>query len=344
MSLQISAAVWRLDVEPKKKLLLLALADYADAYGISWPGMAKLSQHTCIPERTLQRILKALIEQNVISVGWRYIGKAKVKAVRHYRLQLAEVPEMPEPNYENCSKTLREQVISVFGGVCEYCQKEGDEQIGPDGHPWQIDRVIPGFKGGKYTAENVCLSCKACNSKKWIRDAATGTRTMGAILAPQPAIEGAILDKDGCQNEQSGVPLVAPYPSENRHRTINPSPSAGDLFPVKTPDLGGSPVGRVFERWRDLHASPRAVLNDARRRMIQLRLKSYSEEDLLRAIEGYSKSPFHMGNNERNQKYNSLELILRNAEKIEAGMEFFANPPQPRGPKPEKARFDQDAI
>ena len=46
-------------------------------------------------------------------------------------------------------------------------------------------------------------------------------------------------------------------------------------------------------------------------------LKHFDVETLKNAIIGCSKSAFHMGDNEQRKKYNSLELIFKNAEKIE---------------------------
>lgn len=85
----------------------------------------------------------------------------------------------------------------------------GHDKTGrPDGSAWEIDRIVPGSKGGGYEAHNVTLSCKPCN------------RVKGAKLAPQdgggdganPKSLGAILDAQGCQNKQTVVPTVAHKP------------------------------------------------------------------------------------------------------------------------------------
>lgn len=61
---------------------------------------------------------------------------------------------------------LRERAISAFGHRCSYCEEIGTERDGPDGRPWCLDRIIPGAAGGKYSSENVTLSCWACNSRR----------------------------------------------------------------------------------------------------------------------------------------------------------------------------------
>lgn len=86
-------------------------------------------------------------------------------------------------------------------------------------------------------------------------------------------------------------------------------------------------VSAVFDHWRSVMASPRSKLDDKRRKVIRAALKNYSAEDLIAAIDGCRASPWHMGQNDRRQKYNGLDLILRNAEKIDQFMSFRDFPP-----------------
>jgi DNA-binding MarR family transcriptional regulator len=73
----------------------------------------------------------------------------------------------------------------------------------------------------------------------------------------------------------------------------------------------------IFQYWKKVMDHPRAKLDDKRKRRIMQALKSYSAEDLKEAINGCAKTPFNMGQNDSNQKYNDLELILRDAKRIE---------------------------
>ena len=57
MSIRAMAAVWDLPLEPTMKLLLLALADYADANGTAWPSYPTLSARVGITERQLRRLI-----------------------------------------------------------------------------------------------------------------------------------------------------------------------------------------------------------------------------------------------------------------------------------------------
>jgi hypothetical protein len=48
----------------------------------------------------------------------------------------------------------------------------------------------------------------------------------------------------------------------------------------------------------------------------------YTPRQLCEAIKGCASSPFHMGQNDRKTKYNSLKLILRDADNIDKFIEL----------------------
>ena len=86
-------------------------------------------------------------------------------------------------------------------------------------------------------------------------------------------------------------------------------------------------AARIFAHWQETHGHPRARLDPKRRKVIASALKAYSEADLCRSITGYRNSPHHMGENDRNTVYDDIELMLRDAKHIEAGLRFCDNPP-----------------
>lgn len=92
-------------------------------------------------------------------------------------------------------------------------------------------------------------------------------------------------------------------------------------------DMSATPTGRVFEHWRKTHGHPKATLDAKRRKLIGRALESYSEADLCLCITGYLNSPHHMGQNDRATKYDDIELFLRDAKHIDAGIRFHAEPP-----------------
>jgi hypothetical protein len=81
-------------------------------------------------------------------------------------------------------------------------------------------------------------------------------------------------------------------------------------------------VIRVFDHWRKTWDHARAQLDAKRRKVIRAALESYSEADLLTCISGYRKSPHHRGQNERRTVYDDIELFLRDAKHIDAGLKF----------------------
>jgi hypothetical protein len=83
-----------------------------------------------------------------------------------------------------------------------------------------------------------------------------------------------------------------------------------------------SNVNEVFEYWKKKMGYARAKLDAKRKAKIQAAFKlGFFVEDLKQAIEGCSNTPFNMGNNPQNKKYNDIELILRDAAHIERFMQ-----------------------
>jgi hypothetical protein len=86
-------------------------------------------------------------------------------------------------------------------------------------------------------------------------------------------------------------------------------------------------VKEVFQHWQTVMSSPRSKLGDDRKKQIAKALKTYSVEELKKAITGCSMTPFNMGDNDQKTKYNGLDLILRNSEKIDKFISHADNPP-----------------
>lgn len=78
-------------------------------------------------------------------------------------------------------------------------------------------------------------------------------------------------------------------------------------------------IEQVFNAWvtatgRNLS---RVTLTRARSDLIARRLDEYPVEDLVDACKGLGASAFHRGDNDRGKRYDTLELCLRDASKIE---------------------------
>ncbi|HYP79802.1 MAG TPA: hypothetical protein VEQ17_05910 [Steroidobacteraceae bacterium] len=107
--------------------------------------------------------------------------------------------------------------------------------------------------------------------------------------------------------------------------------------PVPPADAGTTTAQNAATVWEHYKATmnrPRAAMDAKRGAMIRKALLTYSVEDLRNSITGYTYSAWHMGANDNNKAYNSIELMLRDAQKIDQGLEFYetmrpGKPPSP---------------
>jgi len=75
----------------------------------------------------------------------------------------------------------------------------------------------------------------------------------------------------------------------------------------------------IFEYWQQIMQHSKSRLD--KKRLIKIRQAlnlGYSVEELKRAIDGCANTSFNMGQNERKQRYDSIDLIFRSADKIES--------------------------
>ena len=83
-------------------------------------------------------------------------------------------------------------------------------------------------------------------------------------------------------------------------------------------EVNEAQVIQVFEHWKTIMGHERARLDMARARVIKQRFRDgYTLEDLCLAIDGCAASAFHMGENDRGQVYDSVTLILRDADHVD---------------------------
>lgn len=100
-----------------------------------------------------------------------------------------------------------------------------------------------------------------------------------------------------------------------------------------------SPVDSIFNHWKARMNHPRARLDDKRKKLIRAALKlGYSETELITAVNGCAKSPYHMAQDGRNTTvYDDIELILRDAKHIDQFLKINSMPPAPMANQP---KFD----
>jgi hypothetical protein len=93
---------------------------------------------------------------------------------------------------------------------------------------------------------------------------------------------------------------------------------------------GSDPVQCIFEHWKTVMQHPNAKLDPKRQKLIRKALSSgYALEELCDAITGCSLTPHNMGDNERDQRYDGLHVILRDADQIDRFIRNCSQPPKP---------------
>jgi hypothetical protein len=116
---------------------------------------------------------------------------------------------------------------------------------------------------------------------------------------------------------------------QTQNRTEAEQSKGKTLVEQKPLDPASNPVQTIFAFWQKVMASPKSAMDKKRRALIEVALQSYQPADICKAIRGCSKSPHNMGKNERNTKYNGLNLILRDAEHIDYFMNLDSGSARP---------------
>lgn len=104
--------------------------------------------------------------------------------------------------------------------------------------------------------------------------------------------------------------------SNGGHVLVNsPEGSLGEETKENTPSRK---VHELFVYWQVVMNHPQAKLNGERERKIRARLaEGYSLEQLKAAVEGCRASDWHMGGGPDGRVFDDIELICRNASKVE---------------------------
>lgn len=91
-------------------------------------------------------------------------------------------------------------------------------------------------------------------------------------------------------------------------------------------------IWTVYKHYWHQHNHPQRQPNKASKtyRAIAARLRDgWSVEDLCRAIDGYHLDPWHAGKNPESKTHLELDLIVRDEEHVQKGIEWVNNPPKP---------------
>lgn len=108
---------------------------------------------------------------------------------------------------------------------------------------------------------------------------------------------------------------------------------------------GDSPVQKIFEHWQHLMHHPNARLDGKRKATIEKALSfGYTAEQLCNAITGCSYTPHNMGDNVRGQRFDGLQIILRDADQIDRFMHNFDYPPHPLSENEKQSQANRETL
>lgn len=121
--------------------------------------------------------------------------------------------------------------------------------------------------------------------------------------------------------------------AELKNVVVNKKKTKGTLIESLSQEEGGqsqeSIAKKIFDYWKKVMNYPNAIYDSQRNRQIQNALSiGFSPQQLCQAIKGCSVTPFNMGENDRGEKYNGLDVILKSAEQIERLVRHHHNPPK----------------
>ncbi len=91
----------------------------------------------------------------------------------------------------------------------------------------------------------------------------------------------------------------------------------------------GDSLQDIFEHWKQTMNHPQAIFDSPRRALISKALQlGYDKEQLCKAITGCSYTPHNMGHNDRDQRFDGLKVIFKDAEQIDRFINNYYKPPK----------------
>lgn len=105
------------------------------------------------------------------------------------------------------------------------------------------------------------------------------------------------------------------------------------------------PVRLVFDHWQQASGHTKARCTEDRKRKIRARLGSYSADQLCRAIDGACSNPFYRGDNDRGERYDWVETILKNDAVVDRHLDYDPSQNGARaGPKHDPEQEFRDKL
>jgi len=132
-------------------------------------------------------------------------------------------------------------------------------------------------------------------------------------------LRGPTLVTDDPGHEKPRSPQTPDPGHESTETQVTTDPLRFSQEGSPTKEDVADPVHLVFAAWLDATGKhpTRTKLDGKRRRLIKQALRDYPVGDLVETVRGWQHSSWHRGENQNRVAYNGLDLLLRNAEKIE---------------------------
>ncbi len=87
---------------------------------------------------------------------------------------------------------------------------------------------------------------------------------------------------------------------------------------------------KIFSHWQTTMNHPQAKLDKIRLRCIREALEmGYDVAELCQAIDGCARTPHNIGQNEKGERYDSIQVIFKSADQIDRFIHNAVNPPRP---------------
>lgn len=145
----------------------------------------------------------------------------------------------------------------------------------------------------------------SCRISGWAADAERGRAALR-------------MAKSRAVTEDSDPQGVSDSPEQSVTSSVELRPVTPSPLPDQTKEENNNHVKLVFEEWKTATGKQRSVLDEKRQRLIRKAVMSHGLDDVLDAVKGWRHSPHHCGENDARKPYNDLELLLRDAGKIES--------------------------
>lgn len=117
---------WGKGSTPAETLVLLAIADHADADGVCWPGMRRVAEKTGLARRTVVRAVEALEASGLMKVERRKTGSGRQTSNR-YLLQMGPSDTLTPRNGQDTPGGGGE--MSRTGGTRDHTLNLSDEPL-----------------------------------------------------------------------------------------------------------------------------------------------------------------------------------------------------------------------